>query len=45
MSVADLLTSTTCAESMDFGIPSIAIMSEGRGRLQVVDSQNHEASE
>ena len=34
MSANELITSTTCAESIDFGTPAIAIMIESQGRLR-----------
>lgn len=45
MSVNDLTTSTTCAQSIDFGMPAIVMMKDGEGRLgitiSVVDLQKY----
>lgn len=38
VSANDLITSTTCAQSIDFGMSAIAMMEDGEGRLGVMIS-------
>ena len=38
VSMNDLITSTTCAQSIDFGTPAIVIMKDGEGRLGITRS-------